>query len=191
MKEAPPLAALATEEDLLTRCGNGDRIAFAELYDSLSSRVYGIALRVVRDPALAEDVAHDAWLNVWDKADTFNRTRGSAAGWVLSIAHRRAVDTVRRSVAARERELLDAQRTGERTMESGEDAAALNESRRLVRRCMDIISDRQREALSLAYFEGFTQSEIASTLGIETTAVKSRIRKALAGLRRCVGNEQF
>ena len=105
MKEAPAHEALATAEELLMRCGDGDKLAFAELYDHFSSRVYGIALRVVRDAALAEDVAHDAWLNVWDKADTFDRSRGSAAGWVLSIAHRRAVDAVRRSEAAREREL--------------------------------------------------------------------------------------
>ena len=89
------------------------------------------------------------------------------------------------------RERLDAQRTPAQSHPSGEDIAALNEARRTVRDCMEAISERQKEALSLAYFEGFTQAEIASTLGIETSAVKSRIRKALAGLRRCLGNEQF
>ena len=189
MKEAAPRVAHDVAEDLIQLCAAGDRAAFAELYDFFSARAYGIALRVVRDPALAEDVAHDAWLNVWDCAAAFDPVRGSAAGWIMSLVHRRAVDTVRRIEAGRARERLDAQRTPPQTHPSGEDIAALNEARRTVRHCMEVISERQKEALSLAYFEGFTHSEIASTLGIETSAVKSRIRKALAGLRRCLGDE--
>ena len=101
MKEAAPRVAHDVAEDLIQLCAAGDRAAFAELYDFFSARAYGIALRVVRDPALAEDVAHDAWLNVWDCAAAFDPARGSAAGWIMSLVHRRAVDTVRRIEAGR------------------------------------------------------------------------------------------
>lgn len=179
---------LSASEDLLLRCANDDKHAFAELYDALSPRVYGIALRVVRDSALAEDIAHDAWMAVWDRAGTFDPSLGSADGWIIAITHRRAVDTVRRIEGTKRRELLDAQRSAPLAVADSEEIASANESRRAVRDCMATISDRQREALSLSYFEGFTQVEIASNLGIETSAVRSRIRKALAGLRRCLGN---
>nr|WP_169304976.1 sigma factor [Corynebacterium lipophiloflavum] len=127
MTEAPLHVTRDVADEMLTRCAAGDRAAFAELYDLYSARVYGIALRVVRDPALADDVAHDAWLSVWDRAASFDPARGSAAGWVMSVAHRRAVDTVRRIEAARARAsrrpthpgAIAPQRRGHRRVERG------------------------------------------------------------------------
>ncbi len=179
-----------SEGDLIARIASGDRAAFGELYDRFGARVYGMSLRVVVDPKLAEDVAQEAWLNIWDSAASFDEAKGSAAGWILAIAHRRAVDTVRSVGASRRRADVAADRDATRTFGAGADEDVLaDDERKQVTDCLGTLSERQREALDLAYFGGMTQKEIALLLDAGLSAVKSRIRDGLIALRRCLGNE--
>jgi len=168
---------------LLTRAAGGDRDAFAELYDAVSSRVFALILRVVVDRAQSEEVLQDVFLEVWESASRFAPNRGQAKAWLFTIAHRRAVDRVRSAQAATNRDLrvgLRDQRAG------GEDPAdqveLMIESRRVVA-AMAAIPAAQREALELAYYGGFTQSEIAAITGAALGTVKTRIRDGLSRLR--------
>ncbi|MBV7295790.1 sigma-70 family RNA polymerase sigma factor [Corynebacterium sp. TAE3-ERU12] len=173
---------------LIIRVAASDREAFAELYDLFAARVYGMALRVAGDRALAEDIAQETWLAVWKAARNFRPERGSAAGWLLSIAHRRAVDTVRSQEASRRRSDADARMAVVLHDDSGvEDSVVAEADRDIVRQCLAQLSDVQREALSLAYFGGLTHREIASRLQVGLPAVKSRVRDAVAAMRRCMG----
>ena len=177
-----------SEGELIDQIVGGDWGAFAELYDRFGARVYGMALRVVVDPKIAEDVAQDAWLAIWDSAASFDPTRGSAAGWVLAIAHRRAVDAVRSIDASRRRADAAADRDAARPVGGGADEDVLaDDERREVADCLGTLSELQREALDLAYFGGMTQKEISRRLGTGLSAVKSRIRDGLIALRRCLG----
>ena len=176
-----------SEGELIDQIAGGDWDAFAELYDRFGARVYGMALRVVVDPKIAEDVAQDAWLAIWDSAASFDPTRGSAAGWALAIAHRRAVDAVRSIDASRRRADAAADRDAARPVGGGADEDVLaDDERREVADCLGTLSELQREALDLAYFGGMTQKEISRRLGTGLSAVKSRIRDGLIALRRCL-----
>jgi RNA polymerase sigma-70 factor (ECF subfamily) len=170
----PAELANATDEDLLVRSATGDRLAFAELYDRVSPQVIGVSLRVLRDRALAEEVAQEVLTEVWQKAGRFDPERGSAAGWIVTFAHRRAVDRVRSEQAARDRN----DRVGYRDQERSYDHVADE-----VREAVSRLTDRQREAIELAYFGGHTYREVATVLGIPEGTAKSRLRDALARLR--------
>ncbi|PMC61411.1 RNA polymerase subunit sigma [Corynebacterium xerosis] len=177
-----------SEGDVIRRVASGDRTAFAELYDRFGARVYGMALRVVVDPKLAEDVAQEAWLAIWDSSGSFDADKGSAPGWLLAIAHRRAVDAVRSVDASRRRADAAADRDAARPVGGGADEGVIaDDERREVMECLGTLSERQRQALDLAYFGGMTQKEIARRLDTGLPAVKSRIRDGLIALRRCLG----
>lgn len=171
---------------LLAKVAAGDRIAFASLYDHLASAAYGLAQRVVRNPALAEEITQDAFLQVWSTGPTFDRTRGSARSWVLTIVHRRSVDVVRHEQAARERVL----RVGVRSVEHPFDtvwATALQRSEReQVLAALATLTASQRQAIELAYFEGMTCQEVATRLDIPVGTAKSRIHEGLRRLRRAL-----
>ncbi|GED96301.1 ECF RNA polymerase sigma factor SigK [Gordonia crocea] len=182
-------AATAELDDLLARVADGDRSAFAELYDQTSSRVYGMILRVLRDQGYSEEVTQEVYLQVWREAGAFRSSQGSAMSWLLTIAHRRAVDRVRseRSATARDtrygiRELVE-------VTESVEEDVLLRDAGRQTRRCIETLTDRQAEAVSLAYYEGLTYREVATTLSVALPTVKSRIRDGLMRLRRCLEGE--
>ncbi len=172
----------------MARVAAGDREAFAQLYDRFGARVYGMALRVVVDPKAAEDTAQDAWLAIWDSAASFDPGRGSVPGWLMAIAHRRAVDVVRSTEAGRRRADAAATRDGAVTVGAGADEDVIaDDERRAVTDCLGSLTDRQRQVLDLAYFGGLTQRQIAQTLGTGLSAVKSRVRDGLISLRRCLG----
>lgn len=178
---APDLA------ELLKRSGRGDEAAFAQLYDAMSARAYGLAVRVVRDPSQSEEVTQEAFLEIWRTASRFDRERGSAVSWILTLVHRKAVDRVRSAEASTRRDT--AYHQGSTTIEhdsTAEAAQASMEARR-VRQALGSLTEVQREALELAYFKGYTHTEVASMLDLPVGTAKTRIRDGLIRLRDTMG----
>ena len=157
----------------------GDEGALNEIYDQFSSFVYGLALRVIGDARAAEDVSQDVFVSVWERPDAFDPHRGSLRTWLGTLAHRRAVDHVRREEARRRRAIKDAARPVS-TPDVEEMALALVTAER-VRSALDTLPDEQRRAIQLAYFGGKTYRQVAEVLGIPEGTAKSRLR---LGLRR-------
>ena len=171
---------------LLRRAGRGDQAAFGELYDVLSPLVYGVVLKVVRDPSQAEEVAQEVFVELWRLAARFDGTKGSARTWAATLAHRRAIDRVRSEQATRNRQDRDAnQAVREHDSVAAEVELSLDQAR--VRRALTQLSDLQREAVELAYFGGHTYREVAVLLQIAEGTVKSRIRDGLIRLRDELG----
>ena len=157
----------------------GEEGALNEIYDQFSSFVYGLALRVIGDARAAEDVSQDVFVSVWERPDAFDPHRGSLRTWLGTLAHRRAVDHVRREEARRRRAIKDAARPVS-TPDVEEMALALVTAER-VRSALDTLRDEQLRAIQLAYFGGKTYRQVAEVLGIPEGTAKSRLR---LGLRR-------
>jgi RNA polymerase sigma-70 factor (ECF subfamily) len=172
--------------DLLPRVARGDEAAFAAVYDSLGAAVYGLARRVIRDPARAEEVAQEVFLQVWQTAARFDPERGRAKSWVMTLAHRRAVDAVRHDQAATNRDKAYDWSSGPDYDEVSETVTVRLEHEQ-VRRCMDGLTGLQREAIDLAYYKGYTYAECASLLDANPATVKTRMRDGLVRLRDCLG----
>ncbi len=175
--------------ELLRRAGRGDQSAFAELYDALSPLVYGVVLKVVRDPSQAEEVAQEVFVELWRLAARFDGTKGSAKTWAATLAHRRAIDRVRSEQASRVRQDRDANQTirNERDVVASEVESSFDQVR--VRRALLQLSELQREAVELAYFGGHTYREVAVLLNVAEGTVKSRIRDGMIRLRDELGGE--
>ncbi len=169
---------------LLGKVARGDSAAFAGLYDELGSSVYGVARRVVRDPDRAEDVAQEVFLEVWRKAPSFDETRGSAKTWIMTIAHRRAVDAVRRNESQKR---YDGQALPDDVQhdEPGEQLIK-DEEHGAVRDCLETLTELQMESVRLAYFNGYTYAEVATLLGKPLPTIKTRMRDGLIRLRDCL-----
>lgn len=180
----PPTADLA---DLLRRAARADEAAFAELYDAASARVYGLALRVVRDPAQAEEVAQEAFLEIWRTASRFDPALGSALAWMLTITHRKAVDRVRAAEATTRRDLTYHQRNQPVPHDTTAEAAHASLEARRVRSALTALTEVQREAVSLAYLGGYTHTEVATMLDLPVGTAKTRIRDGLIRLRDTLG----
>ena len=175
---ARALAPLSDEALLaLISTPEGD-LALAELYDRYGRVAYGLAFRVLRDSALAEDAVQEAFLTVWRSAGTFAADRGKPRTWILTLVHRRAVDLVRREQRRRGPELDEEQEAAGST---AEEEAILRHRRRAVQGALRQLPADQREALELAYYGGLTQSELAEQLRVPLGTIKSRM---FAGLRR-------
>ena len=172
---------------LLKACGRGDQTAFAQLYDATSSRVVGLAVRVVRDPAQAEEVAQEAFLEIWRTSGRFDPARGSALGWLLTIVHRKAVDRVRSAEAASRRDTSYHEQNQPVPHDSTAEAATASMEARRVRGALDSLTPVQREALELAYFGGYTHTEVATMLDLPVGTAKTRIRDGLIRLRDTMG----
>lgn len=172
---------------LLLRVAAGDRSAFAAVYDALSARAFGLILRVLVDRAQSEEVLQEVFLEVWQSAARFTPNRGQGRSWVLTIAHRRAVDRVRSSQSSTDRDV----RAGFRDMDVAyDDVSERVELKMEGRRVVDALAtlpDAQKEALTLAYFGGYSQSEIATLVGAPLGTVKTRMRDGLSRLRMEMG----
>ncbi len=171
-----------SDEALVALVARGDESALAELYDRVGRVAYGLAFRVLRDDRLAEDAVQDAFLAVWRTAAAFRAERAKASTWILTLVHRRAVDVVRREERRRTEPLDDATRDTA-TSESAEDAAWLGFERDRVQEALRQLPDTQREAIELAYYGGYSQSELAERLGQPLGTIKSRMFAGLARLR--------
>jgi RNA polymerase sigma-70 factor, ECF subfamily len=170
-------------DDLLSQAARGDEAAYAEFYDAVVDRVFGLIRSVVRDPARSEEVTQEVMLELWRTAPRFTATRGSATTWALTIAHRRAVDRVRSEVASRARD----ERVAVRDARGDEpDVAALvvdSLDRERVGRAMAELTETQRESVELAFFGGYSHREVAAMLELPLGTVKTRIRDGLIRLR--------
>ena len=170
-----------SDEALLSLVASSDDQALAELYDRFGRVAYGLALRILRDEALAQDAVQEAFLAVWRSADRFLAERAKASTWILTLVHRRAVDLVRREDRRRGEPLGRAAEPAAPT--TTEDEATLGFERRLVQQALAQLTPEQREALELGYYGGLTQSELAERLGQPLGTVKSRMFTGLSRLR--------
>lgn len=167
---------------LLLRVARGDVRAFEQLYDSHSASVYRMARRILLDPNRAEDVTQDVFIEVWCKAPNFDPSRGSAKTWLMAIAHRRAVDAVRRNELQKRSEAKAAPDSV--CYDEPADQLLKEEEHAVVRRCLGSLTGLQLESVRLAYFNGYTHAEVATLLGKPVPTIKTRIRDGLIRLRR-------
>ncbi len=170
-----------SDEAIVALVARSDEIALAELYDRFGRIAYSLALRVLRDEALAEDAVQEAFMAIWRGASRFMPERAKASSWILTLVHRRAVDLVRREERRRAEPLEDTAVVG--LEGSAEDVAWLRLERERVQAALRLLPDQQREAIELAYYGGFTQSELAERLGQPLGTIKSRMFTGLARLR--------
>jgi RNA polymerase sigma-70 factor (ECF subfamily) len=174
-------------EQLLRRSATGDEVAFADLYDAVSARLFGIVRRVVRDLAQSEEVTQESFLEIWKHSARFDPSKGSALSWMLTIAHRKAVDRVRSAEAARRRD--DGYGAGNQDVTHDSTAEAVVErlDAERVHRALDTLTRAQRQALELAYLSGYTHTEVATMLDLPLGTAKTRIRDGLIRLRDTLG----
>lgn len=178
----------AGPEALLRRSALGDATAFATLYDQMAPRLFGLVRRVVRDRAQAEEVTQEAFVDIWRQSARFDPAQGSAVGWMLTIAHRKAVDRVRSSEATSRRD--DTYHRQDLGSGSGDDPGHQAErrfDRQRVRQALSSLTDVQRQTIELAYFGGYTHTQVATMLDIPLGTAKTRIRDGLIRLRDALG----
>lgn len=183
----PPLPEAPVSLDVLLQAvSQGDHTAFEQVFDRVSAQVLGVIRRVLRDPAQSEEVGQEVLLEVWRTAARFEPERGSAATWILTMAHRRAVDRVRSAQSASDREVKVAQRDHtpdyDVVLEQVESRLELEQ----VRRCLDSLTALQRQSVTLAYYGGHTYREVAEALEVPLGTVKTRMRDGLIRLRDCL-----
>ncbi len=176
-----------SDGDLLARTARGDTAAFSALYDRISPWVFGLVRRILRNPAQSEEVTQEVMIDVWRTAARYDATRGSAHSWILTIAHRRAVDRVRSEQAAADRTELVAARSTETDFDQVSETVTTRLEVEQVRRCLDSLTDLQRESITLAYYDGYTYPEVAQRLDAKLPTIKARMRDGLIRLRDCLG----
>jgi RNA polymerase sigma-70 factor, ECF subfamily len=189
MSPEPGLRLVHSQESadidaLVVRVARGDAQAFDQLYDEVAPSVYGLARRVVRDPARAEDVTQEVFLEVWRKAPRFDRSLGKSKTWMMTIAHRRAVDAVRRSESQKRQDHHGA--PDEVSHDEPADAVIAAEEHGAVRDCLETLTELQLESVRLAYFNGYTYPEVATLLEKPLPTIKTRMRDGLIRLRDCL-----
>jgi len=179
-------AGAPSSEDLLVAAATGDQQAFADLVARVRPQALRVARGVVRDPSIAEEVAQEVLTELWLKADRFDPTKGTVTGWVATLTRRRAVDRVRSEQAGRNRDDRVARRSQVREIDVVADEVELRLEHWQVRKALTELSDRQREAIELAYFAGHPYRDVARVLGIPEGTAKSRLRDGLLRLREAL-----
>lgn len=184
---APEIDDDLSIETLLRNIADGDRAAFSEVYDRISSRVLGLIIRLLRDRAQSEEVLQEVFFEIWQQAAKFDANRGSGMAWVLTMAHRRAIDRIRASQKSHERDLRIGIRDMERDFDSVSESVEIRIENERVKRSMSRLTSLQREAVILAYYGGYSHSEMAQILGIPLGTVKTRLRDGMIRLRDELG----
>ena len=179
--------APATKEELLGRVAQADEAAFGELYDQMAPRVLGLVKRLLVDHAQSEEVTQEIFLEIWQSASRYEAARGGASTWILTMAHRRAVDRIRSSQAGRDRDT----KIGIRDLAVAYDNVSETVETRIeherVEKAMSRLTELQRQAISLAYYGGLSHSEVAERLQIPLGTVKTRLRDGMIRLRDELG----
>ena len=188
-ERAAEVPVRAEADDLLCAVGKGDESAFERLYDLIAPRVLGLTRRVLRDTGQAEEVTQEILVEVWRKSPTYDTAKGSALSWILTIAHRRAVDRVRHVQAGAERERRFAA-TAETPYDAVSEDVTANAERQQVRGCLEALTELQREAVMLAYYQGYTYREVAELLGTSLPTIKTRMRDGLIRMRDCMRDDR-
>jgi len=170
-------------DQLLSQVAKGDEEAFAQFYDLVIARVFGLVRSVLRDPARSEEVTQEVMLELWRSAPRYQPSLGSATTWALTIAHRRAVDRVRSEQASRDRDDRHARNNPEGTAADTESVVIDLLDRERVVRALGELTEPQRESIELAFFGGHSHSEVAALLDLPLGTVKTRIRDGLVRLR--------
>lgn len=172
--------------ELLVDVGRGDRAAFGELYDATSARVYGMTVRVLRNAGISEETMQDTYLQIWRSAGTFDPERGSAMAWIMTLAHRRAIDRVRSEQSRTDRDI----EYGHRNRDTDHDSVVESVVQQLevdaVLHCLETLTETQRSTVRMAYYDGLTYREVAEQLHTPLSTVKTRIRDGLQKLRTCL-----
>ena len=185
---SPHLTTVPSElETLLRRVADGDADAFADFYDATRARVFGVVLRVLRDAGYSEETTQEVYLQVWRTAESYDPAAGSALAWLITLAHRRAVDRVRSEQARTNREHTYGAASADRPADTVTEAVLSSDERGRVAACLAGLTDLQRECIGLAYYDGLTYREVAEHLSANLATVKSRMRDGLTGLRKCLG----
>lgn len=181
-KQKDPKTEHLSDHGLLALVARGDGDALAQLYDLYGAAAYGLAVRIVRDRDLATDVVQEAFLTIWKQASRFDSSRGQPSTWILTVTHHKAVDMVRRE-ERRRADSIDEEREGADPGAPVDEQAWLGVARQQVRAALRTLPDPHREVLELAYFAGYTQSELAERLAVPIGTVKSRTFAAMHALR--------
>jgi len=179
----PRLSVAGEPASLMSRVADGDQGAFAELYDATSPIVFGIALRVLRDRAQAEEVAQEVFLEVWRTAARYDPGKGTPSAWINTMAHRRAIDRVRSAELSTQRDQRHAEDQLASTAPDISEEVVRRDVGRRVRRALATLPEAQRRPLALAYFDGRSQREVAEIMGLPLGTVKTRMRDAMRRLR--------
>jgi RNA polymerase sigma-70 factor, ECF subfamily len=182
------LPLVTTDLDaLLRQVAQRDIDAFAAFYDLTRARVFGLVTRVLRDPGYSEETTQDIYLQVWRSAANYDPTAGSPLAWLMTVAHRRAVDRVRAEQAASQRESRYGAANVDPPADHVADSVILRDERRQVTDCLGSLTDVQRECIQLAYYEGLTYVQVSERLSANLATIKSRMRDAIRALRKCLG----
>jgi RNA polymerase sigma-70 factor, ECF subfamily len=182
------LPLVTTDLDgLLRQVARRDIDAFTSFYDQTRARVFGLVTRVLRDPGYSEETTQDVYLQVWRTADSYDPKAGSPLAWLLTLAHRRAVDRVRSEQAAGARESRYGAANVDPPSDQVADTVVLRDEHRQVTDCLESLTDAQRQAIQLAYYDGLTYVQVSERLSANLATIKSRMRDAIRGLRRCLG----
>ena len=177
----------AVQQALLERVAQGDQAAFAQLYDQMAPRVLGLVRRLLRDHAQSEEVTQEIFLEIWQNATRYDSSKGGASTWIMTMSHRRAVDRVRASQSSRDRDTKIGIRDYDADYDNVSETVQTRIEHERVEKAMQRLTELQRQAVSLAYYGGYSHSEVATLLSVPIGTVKTRLRDGMIRLRDELG----